>query len=87
MAIEIRKLPKWEGAKIDDKLEIIKNFIGNIGFSIISFSLMILTTLVFIADSMLGTRSIGTIKLFLVIIMLSITIQAFSTFFYIRKVK
>ncbi len=87
MAIKISKIPKWEGANIDDKLEVIRNSISQIGFIILSFSLMILSILIVISATITGENSIGTVKLFSILMVLSFIALTFSTFFTVRKVK
>ena len=87
MAIEIRKLPKWEEAIINDKLSIIRNSITGGHFLTLSIFSLIFLSLVIITDLLWKINSIGWIMYGMIAIIICFLMYGFSMFYDIRKVK
>ncbi len=87
MAIEIRKLPKWEETNTDGKLRIISNSITTLGFFIAVTLIMVTISLITIISSIEGLNSKGDIIFLIILLLISYLLMFFSIFFYTRKVK
>ena len=87
MALEIRKLPKWEETNTDGKLRIINNSITTLGLFIAITLIMVLISLITIISSIEGLNSKGDIIFLMIILLITYLLMLFLVFFDIRKVK
>ena len=87
MAIEIRKLPKWEETNTDGKLRIINNSITNLSLFTVIIFIVVIISFISISGVLLGIDSKGDIIFLIITLLITYLFLTFSVFFEIRKVK